>query len=487
MQASQEEQLLMRGVLRVAGEEGFKRFRKLSSKFAKGKVCCDDYAAFVLPLFASDESLSGMRSVLLSVIRDEAQRAELAACFERGDDGAGAVSAEAERVAEDAALVEHARERSNSSAQKRRSAAQKGQQQSIAEAMMARLAGGGKGSGGKKTKKKKKNRIRCASEDIESPSPRTPAARAASPSPAAASPAAPMRLERTRQHSDGNEKSRALFREYDVDVDGFLNVREMQELFAHLNPSATIQAAQIKEVLKVMATIEGGSRFGLFGDADAVSLADFCAWHSKQMVGRSRAASHGRSRSRSGSKGLRNRHGSSSSSGKTRTAVEESAAALPIAARALTAEERAEATALFKSLDSDANGHLEPAELEALLSERLLSAAERSAMLEAIDVDGSGTVELDEFGCWLFRVQRWGASIAGDSRSGSAGRKKSSKAKDKKAKRKSTSAKAMADGGATLRDLQALLQASGFGSDAARVRKLPSNVRAALQSILASS
>lgn len=175
---------------------------------------------------------------------------------------------------------------------------------------MARLAGGGKGSGGK-AKKKKKSRARGASEDIDSPSPRTPAA---SPSPAAASPATPMRLERTRQHSDGNEKSRALFREYDVDADGFLSVREMQELFAHLNPSATIQAAQIKEVLKVMATVEGGSRFGLFGDADAVSLADFCAWHSKQMVGRSRAASHGRSRSRSGSKGLRSRHARSSRS-----------------------------------------------------------------------------------------------------------------------------------------------------------------------------
>jgi hypothetical protein len=115
-------------------------------------------------------------------------------------------------------------------------------------------------------------------------------------------------------------------------------------------------------------------------------------------------------------------------------------------------------------------------------------------MLAAIDVDGSGTVELGEFGCWLFRVQRWGASSGGGS--GSAGRKKKSpRAKDKTAKRKSTSAKgevkvqakAMADGGATLRDLQALLQASGFGSDATRARNLPSDARAALQSILAAS
>lgn len=84
-QATQQEQELMRAVLRCGGEDGFKRFRKLSSKFAKGKIGCDDYAAYVLPLFASDESLAGMRSVLLGVIRDDAMRAELAACFERGD------------------------------------------------------------------------------------------------------------------------------------------------------------------------------------------------------------------------------------------------------------------------------------------------------------------------------------------------------------------------------------------------------------------
>jgi Ca2+-binding EF-hand superfamily protein len=508
--ATEQEQQLMREVLRVSGEDGFKKFRKASSRFAKGKIGVDEYGAFVMPLFDSDPSLSKMRTVLLGVIRDEGKRAALEVYFSASE-GRERRASEAEEE-EDAALMARARAKSSSSSTKRQLKGRMSQQQSLAEAMQARLSGG-------KSKKKGKKKRSSSSGGSTSPTP-SPRTAAATPSPPAAAAVVdavtPLPFERPRRaSSNGSSKSHALFEEYDVDGDGFLNATEMIALFAHLNPGTKIPKAQIKEVIAVMATKEGGSRFGLFGDADAVSMADFETWHSKQHHGRSRSRSRSKSGSNAGGSG---RKDSASSSGRPRAASssssssakkkkkkekekeKEKAAAPPRVDRELSSAEQAEARALFTELDTDGSGYLEAPELEAIIADRPHSAMEKDAMLREIDTDGDGYVELAEFGCWFFRAKRWGSSEAAAAAAVSGGsRKKSSSTRARArsgsssrrvAAKKTTSASKAEEevdepGAQDLRDLKALLRASGFTlSKGKRAKHLPAGVREALASIL---
>ena len=76
--------------------------------------------------------------------------------------------------------------------------------------------------------------------------------------------------------------------------------------------------------------------------------------------------------------------------------------ALPIAVSKISEDDMAELQEIFEHFDKDKNGHIESSELSALLDalDAGMSASEIATGLQALDEDGNGTIEFDEFVAW---------------------------------------------------------------------------------------